>query len=224
MVNRNEIQHGMVVVEDTVSNTVVGFLEIGMLPPPTSFEQQSLATTGSPDILEAKSVNPKISSSEDSGSAGGVWEAAARVAAATSSKVFSKKKVNIISAGEDGSSSDVGETADVDESRRRRIEQRRKQPDAAYLANVVVDKEQRRRGIGRMMVASAVEITRALWPDEKRLYVTVEQVRRRLSAAVYTARKSVGLDFGRAEIRVIADVALHMLMTLICSQGIATAV
>lgn len=222
MVNRNEMKHGMVVVEDTASNRVVGFLEIGMLPPPSQYEQQSLATSALPDTVEVENANPKSSSSDDSGSTGGLWAAAEAAAEAPSRIFFSKKKVNVISAGED-SAGDVGAAEDDDKRRRQRIKQRREQrPDAAYLANVVVDKNQRRRGIGRMMVTSAVEITRALWPDEKSLYVTVEQVRSIVIAYTCAANKTVwNWNFGRpAEVKAIAEVVPDVSINLNYSHGI----
>ncbi|CAN0028244.1 unnamed protein product, partial [Hapterophycus canaliculatus] len=42
-VTRNEIKHSMVIVEDTTSSKVVGFLEIGMLPRPSSSEESAMA-------------------------------------------------------------------------------------------------------------------------------------------------------------------------------------
>ena len=68
-----------------------------------------------------------------------------------------------------------------------------KSPDVAYLANVVVDRNQRRRGIGRLMINSAIEIVKELWPLEKRIYVTVEEVR--FEDDVYAAVFAITLAF-----------------------------
>lgn len=140
-VTRNDMQHSMVVVQDTKSRKVVGFLEIGMLPKPTSSEEEALAggATGKAEPAEEGSSgkgNTRVGTS-DKGDGVGEWAGSSAIERA---------------------------------------------PDVAYLANVVVDRNQRRRGIGRVMVHSALEIVRELWPAEKSLYVTVEQVRDGFSA------------------------------------------
>lgn len=114
------------VAEDTKSRGVVGFLEIGMLPPPTSSEESAI-----------------VGDAAD----GGGMETNARVRTPAS-------------ADSDDAGPILGKTTDV-----------------VYLANVVVDRNQRRRGIGRRMVTSALEVVKQLWPDEEAIYVTVEKVR-----------------------------------------------
>lgn len=132
-VTRNDMQHSMVVVEDANSSSIVGFLEIGMLPRPTSSEENALGRLAGSGVPE-----------ED--------------------------KDTAVSMDRDGDlvedrGEDAGDTAI------------RRTPDVAYLANVVVDRNQRRRGIGRTMVNAAMQIVRELWPDEDRIYVTVEKAR-----------------------------------------------
>lgn len=148
LVKRNEIKHGMLVVEDTSSKDVVGFLEMGMLPPPTTSEQNSLAD-GASDEDRGTGV-PSGERSRPAGSA------------------------------EDDAGPILGKTADV-----------------VYLANVVVDKSQRRRGIGRKMVESAMEVVRQLWPEEEAIYVTVEKVRRAIPATMSVTPPSVASGASR---------------------------
>lgn len=123
----------MVVVEDTISGSIVGFLEIGMLPRPTSSEKNALGRLAGPGAPE-EDKDTAMSTNRD----GDVVE---------------------------DRDQDAGDTAI------------RRTPDVAYLANVVVDRNQRRRGIGRTMVNAAMQIVRELWPDEDRIYVTVEKAR-----------------------------------------------
>ncbi|CAM9593673.1 unnamed protein product [Choristocarpus tenellus] len=47
--------------------------------------------------------------------------------------------------------------------------------DVPYLANVVVDKNQRRRGIGRFLITSAFALVDKLWSEDDLVYVTVEK-------------------------------------------------
>lgn len=125
---RNEMQHSIIVVEDTRTNDIVGFLEVGMLPRPTLSEQTA---------MRAKETRREPSEADE------------------------RERVG----DEDGvSSCGVGTIAFE------------KSPDVAYLANVVVDRCQRRRGIGRLMINSAIDMVKELWPSEKRIYVTVEKV------------------------------------------------
>lgn len=178
---RNEIQHGMVVVEDTTSNKVVGFLELGMLPPPNSSEQSPLRANALPDTSKMDTNNnPSGSSgstSSDSSecSEGGIWNEAANTAGAMAA-------VGALNAPPSPSNDKLegkdlnGDISAASDNKQKRSPKRSKQPEVAYLANVVVDKNQRRRGIATLMVASAEEIVKALWPDEDRLYVSVEQV------------------------------------------------
>lgn len=132
LVTRNDIQHSMVVAEDTKSNRVVGFLEIGMLPPPTLEEQRAIDTDD-----RVNSVDGSLKTNPGGGGAGAFGDAADSMGVAVKAKT----------------------------------------PDVAFLANVVVDRNQRRRGIGRTLVASALEVVRELWPEEDCIYVTVEQAR-----------------------------------------------
>lgn len=172
----------MVVVEDTTSSRVVGFLEIGMLPRPTSSEQCALASTDASQMLPQQMLLPRLAEETEQGGTddketsskadpAGLWEEVA--------KAFGRNDVNVIATGDDLEGT-MPSAHDVTNSKTA-------QPDAAYLANVVVAAKQRRRGIGRMMVASAMEIVKELWPDEERIYVTVEKVRgsRRVGPAVY---------------------------------------
>lgn len=146
-VTRNDMQHSMVVVEDTTSGSVVGFLEIGMLPRPTSSEENalSLGTTA------AGTTTTEEASEKDE-------DASTPAAAYTGSDV-------------DGVVEDSRDEGDAGVTAIRRA------PDVAYLANVVVDRNQRRRGIGRTMVNASIQIVRELWPGEDRIYVTVEKAR-----------------------------------------------
>lgn len=180
-VTRNEIQHGMVVVEDTTSHEVVGFLELGMLPPPPPSEQSASGANASTDTSKMDTDNnPSGSSSNTSPDSSecsekGVWEEAAQTAGATEagrgpSAPSSPSNDKLESRD---SNSDISAAWD---NKRKRSSKKSKKRDVAYLANVVVDKNQRRRGIATLMVTAAEEIVRALWPDEDRLYVTVEQV------------------------------------------------
>lgn len=143
----------MVVAEDKASRKVVGFLEIGMLPKPTSSEESAL--------LGKKIVTAAAARAE---------MAAARAAGEV---VFLEQSDEV--EDEDDSWKDAGK-GDSDG-----VTAIQRAQDVAYLANVVVDRNQRRRGIGRTMVSSAMELVRELWPAEKRIYVTVEQVRKVLN-------------------------------------------
>ncbi|CAM9139408.1 unnamed protein product [Ectocarpus fasciculatus] len=169
-VTRNEIKHGMVIAQDTTSRRVVGFLEIGMLPKPSSSEESALAG----ESLTAA-------------------RAAAALAAAAEASGAKKKPDSERSsstpprAGETTTEDEAGGRPSEEEGGGRReggreessttAIKREKQPEVAYLANVVVDRGQRRRGIGRTMVSSAIEIVRELWPAEENIYVSVEQAR-----------------------------------------------
>lgn len=146
-VTRNDIQHSMVVVEDIRSRKVVGFLEIGMLPKPTSSEESALAGAAITAAMVAATAPDKGEGLSPEGSDAGPSETGRN---------------------DDGSGNEDGGDTSVAFERA---------PDVAFLANVVVDKNQRRRGIGRTMVYSAIEVIRELWPAEKRIYVTVEQAR-----------------------------------------------
>ncbi|CAM9237054.1 unnamed protein product [Discosporangium mesarthrocarpum] len=110
LIKRNEINHACIVAEDCKTQQVVGFLEIGMLPPPTRVEKAALSD------LAAREEDRECSGPEPTGNA-----------------------------------------------------------DAPYLANVVVDKNQRRRGIGRLLVSSAFALVEELWKGEDYIYVTVEK-------------------------------------------------
>lgn len=127
---RNEMQHSIIVIEDTRTNDIVGCLEVGMLPRPMFSEQTAVrATETRRDPLEEN--ERECVGDED---------------------------------GDSSSSCEVDAIAFE------------KSPDVAYLANVVVDRSQRRRGIGRFMINSAMDMVKELWPLEKRIYVTVEKV------------------------------------------------
>lgn len=142
----------MVVVEDKQSRKVVGFLEIGMLPKPTSSEERSLAESS----LAAKAA---VSAAAAATAAAGIPADDGSTASDGEREEDSNEENE-----EDVSRESVGSTAIA------------RSPDVAFLANVVVDRSQRRRGIGRTMVNSALEIVRELWKDEERIYVSVEQV------------------------------------------------
>lgn len=148
-VTRNEIRHSMVVVEDKQSGKVVGFLEIGMLPKPTSSEERSLAESA---LAETAAV-----------------ALAGQGSSATDGERGETNDENEV----DVSRESVGSTAI------------KKSPDVSYLANVVVDRSQRRRGIGRTMVNSALEIVRELWPEEDRIYVSVEQASKPMGGDIF---------------------------------------
>lgn len=152
-VTRNDIQHSMVVVEDTRSRKVVGFLEIGMLPKPTSSEESALAGKSLPAAT-----------------------AAAAVAAAGEENIDESGPVR---KEEDTRPEDVEGESDGNESDEEWAGSTafERSPDVVYLANVVVDRDQRRRGIGRTIVKASLEIVKTLWPAEKRVYVSVEQAR-----------------------------------------------
>lgn len=151
-VTRNEIRHSMVVVEDKLSGKVVGFLEIGMLPKPTSSEERSLAESA-------------------------LSETAAVAVAASAAAAETTPAAGEHSPASDCEREERNDENEVDISRESVVGSTaiKKSPDVSYLANVVVDRSQRRRGIGRTMVNSALEIVRELWPEEDRLYVSVEQ-------------------------------------------------
>ncbi|CAN0470861.1 unnamed protein product, partial [Laminaria digitata] len=155
-VTRNEIRHSMVVVEDKQSGKVVGFLEIGMLPKPTSSEERSLA-----ESTLAETAATAVAASVSAAAATATAQAAGEEGSPASDG--ERDETSEESGDLDVSHDSVGSTA---------IE---RSPDVSYLANVVVDRSQRRRGIGRTMVNSALEIVRELWPEEERIYVSVEQ-------------------------------------------------
>ncbi|CAM9815999.1 unnamed protein product [Pylaiella littoralis] len=185
-VTRNEIKHSMVIAEDTSSSKVVGFLEIGMLPKPSSSEESTLAREALATERAAAAVAAAATAAEEAA-------AAAAAAAAIGGKRKGSQKVDRPSSSPTEATFGAGAAADVDgvdatmgreESRDGEDEsrgagetaiKRERQPDVAYLANVVVDRRQRRRGIGRTMVSSAIEIVRELWPAEDNIYVSVEQ-------------------------------------------------
>lgn len=162
-VTRNEIKHSMVIVEDTTGTgpggrgKVVGFLEIGMLPKPSSSEESALAGEA---LTAARAAAALAAATAAAGKKGRGNEAADSSTPAEAAAAMATAE------GEEGGSGS-GTTAI----------RREKQPDVAYLANVVVDRRQRRRGIGRTMVSSAIEIVRELWPAEESIYVSVEQAR-----------------------------------------------
>lgn len=141
----------MVVVEDNQSGKVVGFLEIGMLPKPTSSEERSLVESA-------------------------LAETAAAAVAASAAELIASAATGEGSPVSDGEREETNDEDEADINRESvgstAIE---KSPDVSFLANVVVDRSQRRRGIGRTMVNSALEIVRELWPEEERIYVSVEQ-------------------------------------------------
>lgn len=176
-VTRNEIKHSMVIVEDTSGGTspgggggkVVGFLEIGMLPKPSSSEESALAgealtaeraaaALAAATAATGKKVRGRAAAGKSPSSPATSPDAGIGAAVATAAEEEGDR-------GGAGDSS-IGTTAI----------RRERQPDVAYLANVVVDRRQRRRGIGRTMVSSAIEIVRELWPLEESIYVSVEQV------------------------------------------------
>ncbi len=188
---RNEIKHSMVIVEDTnggggggggTRGKVVGFLEIGMLPKPSSSEESALdgealtaarAAAALAGAAGAKSRGRTVGGSEARLGTGAGGE---RGSGEGANKAKGRKEEE----EEDGGGGSEGGVGDG-ESRRSSTTaiRREKRPDVAYLANVVVDRRQRRRGIGRTMVSSAVEIVKELWPAEEKLYVSVEQARTR---------------------------------------------
>lgn len=150
----------MVVVEDKQSGKVVGFLEIGMLPKPTSSEERSLD-----ESTLAETAATAVAASVSAAAATATAQAAGEEGSPASD---GERDETSEESGElDVSHDSVGSTA---------IE---RSPDVSYLANVVVDRSQRRRGIGRTMVNSALEIVRELWPEEERIYVSVEQASKR---------------------------------------------
>ncbi|CAM9464784.1 unnamed protein product [Ectocarpus sp. 4 AP-2014] len=161
-VTRNEIKHSMVIAQDTTSHRVVGFLEIGMLPKPSSSEESALAGES---LTAARAAAALAAAEEASGAikkSDGERSSSTPRAGATTTE------------GGAGRPSREGEGSRREGGRESSTTafKREKQPEVAYLANVVVDRGQRRRGIGRTMVSSAVEIVRELWPAEENIYVS----------------------------------------------------
>lgn len=165
-VTRNEIKHSMVIVEDTSGTgpggrgKVVGFLEIGMLPKPSSSEESALAGEA---LTAARAAAALAAATAAAGKKGRGKKAPGRTAEVMAAEEEEEE-------GEEDRGGAAGDSGNGTTSIRRE-----KQPDVAYLANVVVDRRQRRRGIGRSMVSSAIEIVRELWPSEESIYVSVEQ-------------------------------------------------
>lgn len=175
-VTRNEIKHSMVIVEDTSSNKVVGFLEIGMLPKPSSAEEIALAREArTTERAAAALAAAEAAAAATAGGKGkGKGKGDGKIDRKSSPPTATRLGADTATAATttvDGIEEDKGQGESDTAIRRER------QPDAAYLANVVVDRGQRRRGIGRTMVTSAIEIVKELWPAEDNIYVSVEQVR-----------------------------------------------
>ncbi|CAM9547398.1 unnamed protein product [Scytosiphon promiscuus] len=166
-VTRNEIKHSMVIVEDTTSSKVVGFLEIGMLPKPSSSEESAMAG----EALTAARASAAVAAATAAARASG------EKADGDPSPSSSSSATASLDAGgaEEVAGGDAGEGDEIVGGSDTTAIRREEQPDVAYLANVVVDRRQRRRGIGRTMVRSAFEIVRELWPAEESIYVSVEQ-------------------------------------------------
>lgn len=182
---RNEIKHSMVIAEDTTGGggssggnrgKVVGFLEIGMLPKPSSSEESALAG----EALTAERAAAALAGARAGGRKAS--DSAARLSTGAGGESGSGEDANTARGPkeEEGGGGSDGGVGDGESSRSSTTAIRReKRPDVAYLANVVVDRRQRRRGIGRAMVGSAIEIVKELWPAEEKLYVSVEQARSR---------------------------------------------
>ena len=168
---RNEIKHSMVIVEDTSGTgpggrgKVVGFLEIGMLPKPSSSEESALAGEA---LTAARAAAALAAATAAAGKKGRGEKAAGRTAEVMAAEEEEEEEEE--EEGEEDRGGAAGDSGNGTTAIRRE-----KQPDVAYLANVVVDRRQRRRGIGRTMVSSAIEIVRELWPSEESIYVSVEQ-------------------------------------------------
>lgn len=165
----------MVIVEDTSGATrrgkVVGFLEIGMLPKPSSSEESALAG----EALTAKRAAAALATA--AAAAGkGRGKGAGRSSLSPATRLGAGTGTAAAAAAEEEDRGSAGDGSGTTAIKRER------QPDVAYLANVVVDRRQRRRGIGRTMVSSAIEIVRELWPLEESIFVSVEQARTREGA------------------------------------------